>query len=141
MRTCGFEGVWDPAAMPLFAVVMSAYGLITMPLGNLYSRWRERRADEYALKATGKGRAYASALTHLANQNLADTDSEPWVEFLLYSHPALGKRIRMAESGRQDILDFRKLRLAQAEIHRPNHSLHLPDAARADDRPGYARVT
>jgi hypothetical protein len=25
-------------------------------------------------------------------------DPEPWVEFLLYSHPALSRRIKMAES-------------------------------------------
>ncbi len=94
----GFESVSDIAGLPLFVLVMGLYGLITMPLGNAYSRWRERRADEYALQATRKGGAYASALTRLANQNLADADPEPWVEFLLYSHPALGKRIAMAES-------------------------------------------
>jgi STE24 endopeptidase len=42
--------------------------------------------------------AYASALTRLANQNLAEVDPEPWVEWLLYSHPALRKRIKMAEA-------------------------------------------
>ena len=94
----GFEGPADVAALPLFALVMGAYGLITMPLGNAYSRWRERRADEYALRATGDGPAYASALTRLANQNLAEVDPEPWVEFLFYSHPALGKRIAMARA-------------------------------------------
>jgi STE24 endopeptidase len=93
----GFEGVWDIAAFPLFMLAMGAYGLVTMPLGNAFSRWRERRADAYALKATGKGQAYAYALTRLANQNLAEVDPEPWVEFLLYSHPALGKRIERAE--------------------------------------------
>jgi STE24 endopeptidase len=94
----GFSGPADIAALPLFALVMGAYGLVTMPLGNAYSRWRERRADEYALQATGKGEAYAGALVRLANQNLADADPENWVEFLLYSHPALGKRIEMARS-------------------------------------------
>ncbi|HET7089398.1 MAG TPA: M48 family metallopeptidase [Anaerolineae bacterium] len=94
----GFGGPADVAALPLFALVMGAYGLITMPLGNAYSRWRERRADEYALRATGNGPAYASALTRLANQNLAEVDPEPWVEFLFYSHPALGKRIAMARA-------------------------------------------
>jgi STE24 endopeptidase len=92
-----FEAVWDISAFPLFVLVMGAYGLVTMPLGNAFSRWRERRADAYALKATGKGRAYASALTRLANQNLAEVDPEPWVEFLLYSHPELRKRIERAE--------------------------------------------
>lgn len=94
----GFDGVSDVAAMPLFVLVVGFYGLVTMPLGNAYSRRREVRADEYALKVTGKGGAYASALTRLANQNLAEADPEPWVESLLYSHPALSKRIAMAEN-------------------------------------------
>lgn len=94
----GFQGVWDIAALPLFLLVMGLYGLVTMPLGNAFSRWRERRADEYALQATGKPKAFASAMTRLANQNLADVDPEPWVEWLLYSHPALRKRIAMAKS-------------------------------------------
>lgn len=94
----GFDGPADIAALPLFILVIGAYSLVTMPLGNAFSRWRERRADEYALRETGNGRAYASALTRLANQNLADADPEPWVEYLLYSHPALNKRIAMAEA-------------------------------------------
>ena len=94
----GFAGPADIAALPVLALVTGAYGLITMPLGNAYSRWRERRADEYALRATGNGPAYASALTRLANQNLADADPDPWVEFLLYSHPALAKRIANAKA-------------------------------------------
>jgi STE24 endopeptidase len=93
----GLEGPADIAALPLFALAMGLYGLVTMPLSNAYSRWRERLADEYALQATHNGVAYASALTRLANQNLAEVDPEPWVEFWLYSHPALGKRIAMAQ--------------------------------------------
>jgi STE24 endopeptidase len=93
----GFESPADIAALPLFALVVGIYGLITMPLSNAFSRWRERRADAYALEATGKGEAYASALTRLANQNLAEAEPEEWVEFLLYSHPALSKRIEFAQ--------------------------------------------
>ena len=94
----GFSGPADVAAMPLLILVMGAYGLVTMPLGNAFSRWRERRADQYALHVTNNGLAYASALARLANQNLADADPEPWVEFLLYSHPALQRRISMAQA-------------------------------------------
>jgi len=97
-ETLGFDGPWDVAAMPLLVLVLGFYGLITMPLENAYSRWRERRADRYALRATNNGEAYASALVRLANQNLSDVDPEPWVEFMFYSHPALGKRIEMAEN-------------------------------------------
>jgi STE24 endopeptidase len=93
-----FTGPSDIASLPLLFLVLGAYGLVTMPLSNAYSRWRESRADAYALQLTGNGEVYASALIRLANQNLAEADPEPWVELLLYSHPALGKRISMAES-------------------------------------------
>ena len=94
----GFSSPADVAAMPLFVLVMGLYGLVTMPLENAYSRWREWRADQYALESTRNGQAYASALARLTNQNLADANPEPWVEFLLYSHPALGKRIGAAQA-------------------------------------------
>jgi len=94
----GLRGPADVASLPLLSLVFGFYGLLVMPLTNAYMRHRERRADEYALQMTGNGPAFASALTRLANQNLAEVDPEPWVEFLLYSHPALNKRIRMAEN-------------------------------------------
>ena len=102
-HSLGFNGPSDVAAMPLLVLVMGVYGLITMPLGNAYSRWRERLADAYAIEVTGNGTAYASALTRLANQNLADANPEPWVEFLLYSHPSLGRRIAYAEAASEAI--------------------------------------
>ena len=103
VKVLGFAGTADMAALPLLLLVLGFYELVTMPLENGLSRWRERRADEYALDVTHNGKAYASALKRLANQNLADADPEPWVEWILYSHPALGKRITMAEKfGRPD---------------------------------------
>jgi len=97
----GFAGPADIAALPVFVLAMGAFGLLTLPLANAFSRWRERQADAYALQMTGNGPAFASALTRLANQNLAEADPEPWVEWLLYSHPALGKRIAMAQAAAQ----------------------------------------
>lgn len=93
----GYYGIADVAAMPLLVLALGFYGLLTMPFENAYSRLRERRADRYALEMTGKGDAYASALIKLANKNLSDVDPDRWVEILFYSHPALGKRISMAE--------------------------------------------
>jgi STE24 endopeptidase len=97
VRVFDFSGTADIATFPLLLIVLGLYSLVTMPLENGFSRWRERRADSYALSLTHKGEAFASALRRLANQNLADADPESWVEWLLYSHPALGKRIAMAE--------------------------------------------
>jgi Zn-dependent protease with chaperone function len=98
VRWLGFSGIADVAAFPLFAAVMGAFGVITMPLGNAFTRWRERLADRYALVTTRKPGAFISAMTRLANQNLSEVDPEPWVEFILYSHPAIGKRIAMANA-------------------------------------------
>ena len=94
----GYASPADPASLPLFVLVMGLFGLITMPLGNAYSRWRESKADAYALRATRNPQAFIGAMTRLANQNLGELDPEPWEEFLLHSHPALGKRIQMAEA-------------------------------------------
>jgi STE24 endopeptidase len=93
----GFTGAADVAAFPALMLIFSAYGLITMPIDNAVSRWRERMADDYALESTGKNEAFASAFTRLANQNLGEVDPENWVVFLFYSHPPLGERIEKAQ--------------------------------------------
>jgi STE24 endopeptidase len=41
--------------------------------------------------------AFIGAMTRLANQNLAELDPGSVVEFLLYDHPAIGKRLQHAE--------------------------------------------
>jgi STE24 endopeptidase len=82
-------------------VALSIFGLVTMPLSNAWSRWREVKADAYALKMTHKPRAFINAMTRLANQNLADADPPAWVEFLLHSHPSINKRVTMAKAFEQ----------------------------------------
>jgi STE24 endopeptidase len=94
----GYRGLTDPAALPLLLIALSVFGLVTMPLGNLWSRWREVMADEYALKTTQQPQAFISAMTRLANQNLADAEPPAWVEFLLHSHPSISKRVAMAQN-------------------------------------------
>ena len=94
----GFAGPASAGAMPLLMLTLGAFSLLTLPLNNAYSRWREVRADEYALAATGKPQAFANAMTRLANQNLADADPEPWVVFLLHSHPPIRDRVALASA-------------------------------------------
>ena len=90
----GFTGPADIAGLPALALVLGAFGMVTQPLGNAVSRWRERMADEYALQSTGKAEAFASAFVRLANQNLGEVDPEKWVVFMFYDHPPLGERIQ-----------------------------------------------
>jgi len=93
----GLTGVADPAGLPALMLILGAYSLLTMPLENGFSRWRESMADDYALAATGKSEAFASAFTRLANQNLSDVEPEDWVVWVFYSHPPLGERIAKAQ--------------------------------------------
>jgi STE24 endopeptidase len=94
----GFSSVADVAAFPALLLALGIYNLLTMPLENGFSRWRERMADTYALKSTGKGDAFVSAFVRLANQNLGEVEPEKWVVFMFYSHPPLGERIVKAKN-------------------------------------------
>ncbi|GJQ53238.1 MAG: peptidase M48 [Anaerolineaceae bacterium] len=96
--TFGFASPADVAALPALALIIGAYDLLTMPLNNALSRWRENMADDYALQSTGKSEAFASGFTRLANQNLGEVDPEKWVVFMFYSHPPLGERIAKARN-------------------------------------------
>jgi len=96
----GFNSPADPAALPALMLILTLYGLLTMPLDNAFSRWRERLADGYSLQATRQPEAFASAMTRLANQNLSEVDPEKWVVFLFYSHPPLAERIAMAQKSK-----------------------------------------
>jgi len=94
----GFSSILELSALPLLALWLSLFGLVTSPLGNMLSRRHERQADEYAVRVTGNPRAFASALRKLATTNLSDPEPHPWVEFLFYSHPSIAKRVGMVEA-------------------------------------------
>lgn len=91
------EGPADPAALPLLLLSLGVYGLITMPLGNLWSRWRESAADRAALRATGMTGPFIRAMRRLASLNLANVEPHPLIEAVFYSHPSIARRVAMAE--------------------------------------------
>ena len=94
----GFSTGKELAALPLLALWLSLFGLVTTPLSNMLSRHHERVADAYAVRATANAPAFVSALGKLAAINLADAEPHPLVEFLFYSHPSIAKRIRFVNS-------------------------------------------
>jgi STE24 endopeptidase len=94
----GLNGVDDVAGLPWLMLVLGTFGLLTAPLTNAWSRWRERLADRYAVRATGKPLAFASALVRLADQNLNEVEPPRWLAFWLSGHPPLGERIAAAKS-------------------------------------------
>ena len=93
-----FSSIHDIATLPLLEIIFGIFSMLVFPIQNTFSRHLEKRADLFALQTTRKPAAFASALTKLSDQNLAEMDPDPLFEFLLHSHPALGKRIRMAEA-------------------------------------------
>ena len=88
----------DPATMPFLLLVTAIFGLVVMPISNGLSRAVEYHADEYALQSTKMVGAFKSAMTRLANQNLADIEPSPLIEFLFHNHPAISKRLKHADA-------------------------------------------
>jgi STE24 endopeptidase len=94
----GLRGIADPAGLPWLGVVLGAVGLAAVPLANAYSRWIERRADDFALRVTGDQDGFVGAMERLAGLNLAERRPHRLKEVLLYSHPAIERRIARARS-------------------------------------------
>ena len=92
-----YHSLTDPATLPFFFLLTGIFSLIVMPIGNTYSRLIEYQADEYALQTTHKVEAFKSAMTRLANQNLAEVEPSPIVEILFHSHPSISKRLKHAD--------------------------------------------
>lgn len=97
----GFTGIKDIAAMPLILLVLFLFGLVILPIQNAFSRYLENKADQFALNITGLKNAFISAMEKLANQNLSDTNPSKFIEFLLYDHPPIAKRIQLAQTFKQ----------------------------------------
>jgi STE24 endopeptidase len=95
----------DVATMPTIFLLTAVFGLIVLPISNGLSRAIEYQADEYALQATKMVGAFKGAMTRLANQNLADIEPSPLVEFLFHDHPAVSKRLKHADefAGRYEL--------------------------------------
>jgi STE24 endopeptidase len=92
----GLAGPADPAGLPWLALVTMVLGLVQMPLANGFSRWIERQADDFALATTGNASAFVGAMERLAGLNLAERRPSRLKEIVLYSHPALDRRIARA---------------------------------------------
>jgi STE24 endopeptidase len=90
------EGPADPAGLPWLALVLMLLGAVQMPLANLFSRWIERQADDFGLALTRDPAAFIGAMERLAALNLAERRPHRLKEILLYSHPALDRRIARA---------------------------------------------
>lgn len=86
----------DVAGLPLFGLVVLAVGLAALPAANGWSRHVEHAADRFALETLPGPGPFIGAMERLAALNLAEREPHPVEEFLLYSHPPIGRRIAYA---------------------------------------------
>lgn len=91
------DNMADVASLPLIFLIFTIYGIITMPITPAFSRNMERQADKFALDMTHNKEAFVSTMNKLAYMNLADPNPSPIIEFLLYDHPSISKRIKFAQ--------------------------------------------
>jgi STE24 endopeptidase len=94
----GLSGPADPAGLAWLALITLALGLVTAPIANGFSRLLERQADDFALALTRNPGGFIGAMERLASLNLAERRPHRLKEFMLYSHPALDRRIARARA-------------------------------------------
>ncbi|MBI4398362.1 MAG: M48 family metallopeptidase [Candidatus Omnitrophica bacterium] len=88
-----YNGIADLAFFPILALAFFLFNLLLMPAENAYSRKHEFEADDFAYEKTKAKTACISVMERLARMNLADPQPNPVIEFLLYDHPSIPKRI------------------------------------------------
>ena len=85
------------AALPRVVLAVALLSFALSPLANAVSRRFERQSDWEAIERTRDPAAFRSTMEKLGRMNLADPKPARWIEVLFHDHPALAKRIAMAD--------------------------------------------
>jgi len=94
----GYEAIFDIAGFPLFALIMLVLGFLVLPLQNGFVRSLEEKADSYSICLTKTPDIFISMMEKLSAKNLADMNPSKFVEIMLYDHPPIAQRIRLAQA-------------------------------------------
>jgi len=107
---------------PVLLFVVETFFLLLSPLLNWWSRRLETGADRFALALTADPAAFAGAMRRIGCQNLVELRPPRWSEVLLGTHPALYRRIQLAESRLPPLSDSRLPPPARpSSTAKPNH--------------------
>jgi len=85
-------------AYPVLLAVTEFFFLLASPVLNWWSRQLESAADHFALQLTRDPGAFAGAMERMGCQNLIEHRPPRWAEVLLATHPALHRRIALANA-------------------------------------------
>jgi STE24 endopeptidase len=94
-------GPSDLAALPLVALVSAGVWVASTPLRHAQSRRHERRADEFALAATGGAEAFGAAVRRLGLRHLAEERPSRLTRWMHHRHPSVAERLALADSYRK----------------------------------------
>lgn len=93
----GVGSIAELPALPAIGLGLFLFNLGAGPVLCGISRALEAQADFFSLKATGNPQAFMDAMRRLSRQNLAEISPPRWAVWLLYDHPPIEERIRMAQ--------------------------------------------
>ncbi|MBM7624478.1 M48 family metallopeptidase [Sporohalobacter salinus] len=92
----GYTEVYSIISLPLFLLVTGILNWLLSPLGLIFSRLTEKRADNFALQLIDNSDDLATAFVKLADDSLSKLEYN-WYDLLFKaSHPPIGKRVEKA---------------------------------------------
>ena len=97
VEVSGSRSLSDMYIFPSILLLITVFGIVLMPLQNLYSRVLEKESDSFALRVTANRESFISVMDKLGEMNLADRNPSKMKKIFLYNHPPIDERIRMAE--------------------------------------------
>ena len=95
-RRWGFTSLADIASLPLLLLLMSAFGLVVMPIQLAFTRHIEHEADRFGLEITQTNHSAGTAFVKLQQDALANPRPGLLYKIFRESHPPLGERIDFA---------------------------------------------
>ncbi len=92
----GASALYDIKIFPMILLILFIFTIFIKPIQNAYSRMLEKEADRFALDLTNNPAAFISLMKKLSKMNLSDENPPKIIKYILYDHPPISERIKMA---------------------------------------------
>ncbi|MEO1046361.1 MAG: M48 family metallopeptidase [Pseudomonadota bacterium] len=99
----GVHDMADPAALPLYGILLSVFFLLATPALNTLIRVNESDADRFGLDTAKEPDGFAKVAMRLSEYRKIEPG--PIEEFLFFDHPSGATRVRMAMQWKADNVD------------------------------------
>ncbi|VAW02440.1 Peptidase, M48 family [hydrothermal vent metagenome] len=96
----GVRGISDPAAIPVFSMLLTLFFFLATPAQNTLVRVNESEADAFGLDAAKEPDGFAKVAMRLSEYRKIEPG--PWEEFIFHHHPSGSTRVHMAMQWKAD---------------------------------------